>query len=555
MKCSSRVEARPGEAAPLVELHRDVEEAARALLPDTDISGQRPALERPPKPDLGDYSSNAAMLFAAAAGEAPRDLAGRLSDQLASRLGDSADRIEVAGPGFINLFMSDSWYRRSLERLAAAPAAVERAPQTERVLVEFVSANPTGPLTAAGGRHAAYGDSVARMLEATGHEVQREYYVNDAGSQIERFAESVAARMRRADPPDDGYEGEYVSELARQLADEGIDASDLEAVARRAVERMVELIGETLRRYGIEFDVWFSERSLHDARAVDAAIDALRESSHVYESEGALWLRTTEFGDDKDRVLVRSGGEPTYFAADIAYHRDKLKRGAQRLIDVLGPDHHGYLARMRAAIEALGGNPESFEAKVIQLVNLVEGGERAQMSKRRGEFVTLDELIDDIGTDATRFFMLQRSHDTALDLDLELAREQSNDNPVYYVQYAHARIASILRKACEDGDGRAASPDPSSRTLALEPAERMLLKRMLELSDEVGEAAERRAPHRLCAYGGALAADFHAFYRDCKVIDAEGDGVEESRLALCLLTKQTIARTLDLLGIGAPERM
>ncbi|MGH2981247.1 MAG: arginine--tRNA ligase, partial [Solirubrobacterales bacterium] len=486
-------------------------------------------------------------------------VAERLRSELLQRLGERTEQVEVAGPGFINLFLSELWYREAIAGLVAAGenAGIREAGERERILVEFVSANPTGPLTAAGGRHAAYGDAVARLLESVGHQVEREYYSNDIGSQIDRFGHSIAAAISGEAPPEDGYEGDYVGELGTRLGGEGIDASDPDALARRGAELMIESIRESLRRYGIEFDNWYSQRSFEEGGAVAAAIERLKESGHTFESEGALWLRTTTFGDDKDRVLLRSDGEPTYFASDIAYHLDKLERGFGRLIDVLGADHHGYVARMRGAIEVLGSDPDAYEAPIMQLVHIVERGERAQMSKRRGEFVTLDELVDDIGVDATRFFLLQRSHDTTIDLDLELAREQSNENPVYYVQYAHARIASILRKAEEEGvDVEAAlAADLSAVSAPLEPTERVLVKRLLELPDEVTEAAERRAPHRLCAYLGTVAADFHAFYRDCRVVGAEGEGVQESRLALCVVAKRVIARSLGLLGISAPERM
>jgi arginyl-tRNA synthetase len=361
--------------------------------------------------------------------------------------------------------------------------------------------------------------------------------------------------MSDAELPEDGYEGEYIAELGERLAAEGVDPSDLGVVARRGTEVMLAEIRQTLERFDVRFDSWFSERSIQEDGRLADTLEQLRASGHAYESEGALWLRTTTFGDDKDRVLVRSSGEPTYFATDVAYHREKIARGFERLIDPLGADHHGYVPRMRAAIAALGADPDVYEVPIIQFVHLVEGGGRAQMSKRRGEFVTLGDLLDDIGADVTRFFMLQPSHDTTLDLDLELARRQSNENPVYYVQYAHARIASIMRKAGADGEARALAADPTVSAAALEPAERSLIKRLLELPGEVGEAAERRAPHRLCKYATDTAADFHAFYRDCKVVGAEGAGVEEARLALCLATKGTIARTLALLGIAAPERM
>ena len=317
---------------------------------------------------------------------------------------------------------------------------------------------------------------------------------------------------------------------------------------------MREAIAATLERFGVHHDTWSSERELYDSGRAKAALDELRESGHVYESEGATWLRSTEFGDDKDRVLMRSSGEPTYLAADIAYHRDKLAR-ADRLINVLGADHHGYVARMRAALAASGEDPDRFEALIMQLVHVIEGGERAQMSKRRGEFVTLDELIDDIGTDAARFLMLQRSHDTTVDLDLELARSQSQENPVYYVQYAHARIASILRKAGDEAVEAAVAEPGATLGAAAEPSERALIKRLLELPDEVRAAADLRAPHRLCAYAMATAADFHAFYRDCQVVGAEGEGVEAARIAVCVAAKRVIARTLDLLGVSAPESM
>ena len=434
---------------PIAGLRAAVDRAARSLR-DGESTGPEPTLERPPKPELGDYSSNAAMLLAAPMGENPRDVAHRLAAELGKQLGeDTVERIEVAGPGFVNLFLADEWYRRAMASLASAGERLGPEPTAtpERVLVEFVSANPTGPLHIGGGRHAAYGDSLVRLLEAVGHEVEREFYVNDAGGQIDRFAASIAARMRGEEPPEDGYEGAYVGELGERIAAEGIDPGDLEAVGRRGVELVLEIVRGTLDRFGVRFDNWFSERDLYSRGEVDAALAQLEREGHTYRSEDALWLRTTSFEDDKDRVLIRANGEPTYLAADVAYHWDKLERGFERLIDVFGADHHGYVARVRAAIAGLGADPDRFEVLIMRLVHIVESGERAQMSKRSGDFVALDELLDDIGADATRWFMLWRSHDTTVDLDLELARRQSNDNPVYYVQYAHARIASILRKA------------------------------------------------------------------------------------------------------------
>ncbi len=538
----------------IAELRAAVVRSARVLR-DGEPIGPEPTLDRPPKPDLGDYSSNAAMLLAAPLGEAPRDVATRLGAELERELGaeGSVDRVEVAGPGFVNLFLSDEWYRRAMARLGGAGKSLGPAPvdSPQRILVEYVSANPTGPLHVGGGRHAAYGDALVRLLRAVGHEVESEYYVNDAGGQVRRFAASIVALMTGEPLPEEGYEGAYVTELAERMRVEGIDPIDSEAVGRRGVELILEGVRATLDRFGVGFDSWFSERDLYAGGEVGAALEELERRGHAYRSDDALWLRSTEFGDDKDRVLVRADGEPTYLAADVAYHRDKLERGFEHLINVLGADHHGYAPRLRAAIAALGTDPGVLEALIMRLVHIVESGERAQMSKRSGDFVSLDELVDDIGVDAARWFMLWRSHDTTVDLDLELARRESSDNPVYYVQYAHARIASILRKAGGEA-GEAGAPTPGT---PLQPAERDLVKRLLEFPAEVREAAARRAPHRICAYSTAVAADFHAFYRDCQVVGAEGEGVERSRLGLCLLTQRTIAASLGLLGISAPEKM
>ncbi len=543
----------------IAELRGVVDEAARALR-----GGERtepaPTLDRPPNPEFGDYSSNAAMLLAGPLGDNPRAVAERLRGELEQRLGEagSVERIEVAGPGFVNLFLADAWYRRALAGLIDAGEGLGPPPlpeaERERILVEFVSANPTGPLHVGGSRGAAYGDTVVRLLEAVGHDVEREYYINDGGSQIARFGDSIAARMTGADLPEDGYEGGYVNDIAERLRSEGVDPDDPVAVGRRGVALVLDGVRESLERFGVRFDTWTSELSLYERGEVEQALGELEKRGHTYEHDGATWLRTSKFGDDKDRVLIRSDGEATYLTPDIAYHWDKLQRGFDRLIDVLGSDHHGYVPRMRAAITALGADPESFEALILNLVHLVEGGERARMSKRSGDFVTLDQLLDDIGTDAARWFMLWRAHETAVDLDLQLARSESNENPVYYVQYAHARIASILRKAGAAAEA-AARPGTDGAAAPLEPSEKALIKRLLEFPDEVREAATRRAPHRICAYSTAVAADFHAFYRDCQVVGAEGEGVERARLGLCLAAKRTIAAALGLLGISSPERM
>jgi arginyl-tRNA synthetase len=541
---------------PLGQLRAELSAAASRLRePDGELQA---VVERPPRPEFGDYSTNLALLLAPTLKAPPREVAERIGADLRERLGTALDRAEVAGPGFLNLFLSDEWFRRALAGIRARGdefgAGVVPDEARERILVEFVSANPTGPLTVAGGRHAAYGDSLARVLEFAGHGIEREYYVNDWGTQVRRFGESIAARITGTSVPEGGYEGDYVRELAEQARAEGIDPGDVDALARRGVELMMERVRATLERFRVHHDRFFSERSLHESAAVGRGIAELAERGHVYEHEGATWLRTTTFGDDKDRVLLRSSGEETYFAADIAYHQDKRGRGYDRIVNLLGADHHGYMGRMLALFEALG-DAGRLEIVIMQLVQVVERGERAQMSKRRGDFVTLDELIDDIGVDAARFFLLQRSPDTPLDLDLDLAREHSQENPVYYVQYAHARIASILRNAGEERLAGARAADLEAGTGSLEPAERALVKRLLALPDEVREAAERRAPHRLTGHAHAIASDFHAFYRDCRVVGAEGDGMEEWRLSVCLETQRAIARVLGLLGVDAPERM
>jgi arginyl-tRNA synthetase len=545
-----------GSGGPVQHLRDVVAEAAASV---RGSAGEAPAasLERPPRAEFGDYSTNVALLLAPALKAPPREIAEAVGESLSAGLGDVLERVEVAGPGFLNVFLADSWFRRALvqvlEQGERFGAGVVPESRRERILVEFVSANPTGPITAATGRHAAYGDSLSRVLELGGHTVEREYYVNDYGTQIELFGKSIAARMRGEEPPEEGYKGQYVVELARRLAGEGLDPSDEEAVTRRGIDLMLEQIRATLERFRVRFDRFSSERKFHDEGKLEAAIGALG-SELLYESDGATWLRTSSFGDDKDRVLRRSTGETTYFASDIAYHADKRERGYDRLINVLGADHHGYVARMKAAFAALG-EPDRIELVIMQLVNIVERGERAQMSKRKGEFVTLDELIDDIGVDAARFFLLQRSHETTLDLDLDLARERSQENPVYYVQYAHARIASILRNAGEERLRQAESADLTAGRAPLEPAERALVKRLLELPEEVLLTGERRAPHRLTAYGHDLAADFHAFYRDCRVVGAEPAELEDFRLRLSAATESVIARVLDLLGVDAPEQM
>jgi arginyl-tRNA synthetase len=537
------------ELDPTAVLRRAIADSAAELHPGIPA----PTLERPPRAEFGDYSTNAAMLAAPLLGAPPREVATDLARGVEGRLGEGLERVEIAGPGFLNLYLSEAWMRAAVEQVRQHGRRFGSGVATRpvSVLVEFVSANPTGPLTVASGRHLAFGDSLARVLEFAGHRVSREYYLNDAGAQIDLFGASIAARIAGTDVPAGGYEGDYVVALGERIAAESPDP-DAALLRSRGVELMLESIRETLTRARVRFDIWSSEQELHDADAVESAIADLRDRRLVYDSDGAVWLRTSEFGDDKDRVLIRADGAPTYFAADIAYHRDKLQRGFDLLINVLGADHHGYIDRMRAAIVALGAPGEAFEAPIMQMVNLVEAGERARMSKRRGDFAKLDDLLDDIGTDATRFFMLMRSHDTPIDIDLELARAHSSDNPVYYAQYAHARICSLFRAAAERG-GRGDDDVPAPGG-SLEPAERALIARLLEMPEQINRAATRREPHGIATYVREVAADFHAFYRDARVVGA-GPGLEPARLAVCAAARDVIATLLDLLGVEAPEEM
>ena len=537
---------------PVAQLSSAVEETASNLAGNGSLAAAR--LDRPKKADFGDYSSNAAMLLAPTLGEQPRLVAERLGDALGERLGDAVERVEVAGPGFLNLFMADGWYLEALAGMLEAGADFGQDDSGERVNVEFVSANPTGPITVASARHAAYGDSLSRVLERAGNEVEREYYINDTGTQVRLFGESIRARARGEEPPEAGYLGEYVTELAGRI-DAAADA-DPDELARRGIELLLAGVRATLERFRVSMEEYFSERSLHESGAIEDALRRLEEQGHVYEHEGALWLRTSSFGDDKDRVLRRSNGEYTYFGSDIAYHLHKLGREYDRAIDVWGADHHGYIGRLRAAWQALGGDPDRFEIVIMQLVSLTESGERVKMSKRAGAIATLDDLLDDIGVDAARWFLVSRSHDTTLDLDLDLARRQSQDNPVYYVQYAHARIASILRKAGEERVEAALAADLRVSDERFHPSARALVKKLLELPGEVREAAERRAPHRLTTYATETAQDFSAFYRDCRVVGAAAEGGDEdARLAICVMAKRVLAQSLDLLGVEAPGSM
>ena len=500
---------------PIASLTRAVSEAV-----GTDV-----VLERPSDPQHGDYATNVALRLAGVRRQPPREVADELATAL--RELDGVAAVAVAGPGFLNLTVDDVWLAHGLEAVLAAGRSFGSgsADTPERIQVELVSANPTGPITVASARNGAYGDAVARLLAFAGHDVEREYYYNDAGAQMDLFRASVEAARSGAATPDGGYQGAYVAELAQVEGD--------------PVPRMLEEIEASLERFRIHFDT-FERQSVVEAEAPEAI-----ELLDTYEADGAVWARTTAHGDDKDRVVVRSNGEPTYFAFDAAYIRRKYARGFDRLVYVLGADHHGYVARLQALAEMLGHPRETVEVLVYQLVNLTRGGEAARMSKRRGDVVFLDEFVDEIGVDAARWYLLSRGHDQPIDIDVDLAAERSQKNPVYYVQYAHARIAGVLRNA---GD---ATPTPEP-AVALAVEERELVKRLLDLPAVVREATARRAPHAIPTYAIRVADDFHRFYHEHKVLGSEA---EPFRLALCTATQAIVATSLDLLGIEAPERM
>jgi arginyl-tRNA synthetase len=499
-------------------------------------------LDRPADASHGDYATAVALSLAKPLKQSPRMIAEGIAERIDSPYIESA---EVAGPGFINLRVQPVWYRHVVERILEEGEGYGggAAANPQRVQVEFVSANPVGPLTVGSARNAAYGDALARMFQFAGHEVSREYYFNDAGRQIELFGKSLRARARGEELPEDGYQGEYIAGLAKEL---GLDPDDeVETWARVGTEAMMAHIRQTLDRFRVSFDSWFLERSLYEDGSVERAIEKAREAGATYEKDGALWLRTSELGDDKDRVLIRSNGAPAYIAGDLAYTVSKLERGFDTAVYVLGADHHGYIGRLKATARVLGYDPDRIDIQIYQLVSL-RGG---KMSKRAGRIVTLDDLIDAIGVDAARFVLVQRSHDQAVEVDLDLLVQQNSENPVFYVQYAHARIASILRNA--GGLAQGATPAESWRP---EPAEAELIKALAEFPDLVAEAADRRSPHRIVTYVQDTAKVFHQFYKQCRVIGAEPE-VEQSRLALCHATRQVLATGLDLVGVEAPDQM
>jgi arginyl-tRNA synthetase len=498
-----------------------------------------PEILAPKQKEHGDFATNVALTLAKRAGRAPREVAAAILDALPVG-GDLIERAEIAGPGFLNLFV-------------------------RRVQVEFISANPTGPLTLGHARNAVIGDALARLLAFTGWTVEREYYFNDAGGQMDRFGSSVEARYlqaagREAEVPEDGYHGAYIAELAADIfAAEGSGLADLppdERFVRLRAEgarRVLEWIRASLDRFGVAFDVFFSEQLLQDRGEIQAAVERLRERGHTYEADGALWFRATAFGDDKDRVVIRSDGSHTYLGADIAYIVDKYGRGFDRLVYVLGADHHGTVARLKGAAEALGFDPGWMEILIYQWVSFLRGGEPVAMSKRAGTFIALDELIDEVGADAARFTLLTHSNDSTMSFDIEAVQRQTMDNPVYYVQYAHARLASILAKAQREGVPQKPVGETDLSLLAHE-AELDLLRAIAELPQQIATAAELRAPHRLSHAAQELAARIHRFYTECRVVSDDA-ALTRARLWLAAGAKRSVAILLDLMGVSAPESM
>ncbi|BEL11574.1 arginine--tRNA ligase [Actinoplanes sichuanensis] len=520
-------------------------------------------VERPRNPEHGDYASNLAMQMAKKAGVAPRELATALAEELGRR--DEIAAVEIAGPGFLNIRLENAALGAFAGLVLSAGAEYGRntALAGEKVNLEFVSANPTGPIHLGHTRWAAVGDSLRRVLSAAGAEVTSEYYINDAGAQVDRFARSLFAAANGEPTPEDGYVGDYITEIAKEItdADPGLvgqpAAQALPIFLARGYELMLKEIRESLERFGVHFDVWFSEQTLHNGGAVEHAIDELRKQGHIFEDGGAIWLRTTDFTDDKDRVLIRSNGEKTYFAADAAYYINKRERGFDRCIYLLGADHHGYIGRLKAIAACAGDDPaKNIEILIGQMVNLVRGGQPVRLSKRAGNIITLDELVEAVGPDAARYSLARSSTDSMLTLDIEEITKHSNDNPVHYVQYAHARICSLLKNAEDKKVARGEDYDPA---LLSHERERNLLKTLGDFPGVVATAAELREPHRIAVYlEERVATDYHRFYDACQVLPKGDEPASEfagPRLWLMEATRTVLANGLDLLGVSAPERM
>ncbi|STC70203.1 arginine--tRNA ligase [Corynebacterium pilosum] len=527
---------------------------------DSSVVPETVTVERPRNPEHGDYSSNIALQVAKKAGTNPRELAGWLAQALIDD--DGIDSAEVAGPGFINLRLAaaaqGSIVTEVLEKAEAYGHIDVYA--DEKINLEFVSANPTGPIHLGGTRWAAVGDSLGRVLGAAGADVTREYYFNDHGEQINRFARSLVAAAKGEPTPEDGYGGDYIHEIAQAVVDkrpdalDGTDAEVEETFRAEGVEMMFEHIKQSLHDFGTDFDVFFHENSLFESGAVDQAVNKLKENGNLYEADGAWWLRSSNFGDDKDRVVIKSDGNHAYIAGDIAYVADKFDRGHTLAIYMLGADHHGYIARLRAAAAALGYNPEQVEVLIGQMVNLVKNGKAVRMSKRAGTVITLDDLVDAIGVDAARYSMVRSSVDSSLDIDLDLWASQSSDNPVYYVQYGHARLCSIKRKADEAG----VITEGADLALLTHEKEGDLIRTLGEFPAVIKAAAELREPHRVARYAEELAGVFHRFYDACQILPKAGESAEpihSARLALAAASRQVLANALGLVGVTAPERM
>lgn len=519
-------------------------------------------LEVPPQKEFGDFASNFAMQSARSLKCNPRIVAQAVIDNL-----DCAyvDRAEIAGPGFINFYLKDNWLSDMFANIVKAGENYGNltAPTKEKIQLEYVSANPTGPLHVGHGRGAAVGSSLANLMKAAGYDVTREYYINDAGNQINNLAASVNARYLEAygidvEFPENGYHGHDIIETAERIkriyGDKFLHMDEdkrIEEFRTIALKEKLAALKEDLEAFNVTYDVWFSEQTLHDGNKIKEACDLLTERGYMYEKDGALWLKATEHGDDKDRVVIRDNGVPTYFAADIAYHRNKFERGFDRVINLWGADHHGYIARMKAAVGALGYNPDQLEILILQMVSLYRNGELVKMSKRTGQSVTLNELIEEVGTDAARFFFVMRSIDSQLDFDLTLATEKSNENPVYYIQYAHARICSIFRQLKEAGIEEAADAD---YTLLADPTETELIKKLGEYPELIASAAKERAVHRVAHYVHELAGLFHSFYNQCRILGVDPE-VQQARIKLVKATQHVLRHALNILGVSAPERM
>jgi arginyl-tRNA synthetase len=546
-----------------------IERAVRKAVDEGAIPPVEPGrieLERPKRKEHGDWASNVALSVASRLEMNPREVAETIAGSI-EPAPEVISKVEVAGPGFINFHMSPAFIRNVLFEVSEKGALFGGSSigAGRKVQVEFVSANPVGPLHVGHGRWAALGDSLANVMSHAAYDVEREFYVNDYGTQMQKFGHSISARYLELlgkvnEMPEDGYAGRYIIELAERIVaehgDEYLELSEeerTETFIEMEYPVMLDHIRSTLERMDVLFDVWFSERELYRKGEVEKTTGLLEAEGKAYRDEGALWLRTSEFGDEKDRVLVRSSGEPTYFASDIAYHRDKMTRGFDLVIDIWGADHHGYVPRMKAAMDAMGYGADRLEVILGQLVKLFRGGEPVRMSKRTGEVITLDELLDEVTPDAARYFFLQRSQDSQLEFDIELAKRESPENPVYYVQYAHARICSILRYAGESGVD---TSDPSHEELALleTESEMDLLRKLAELEELVEFCAERRVPHRLTGYAEELASLFHGFYRDCRVV-TEDERLTRARLFMVRAVRQVLEIVLGLIGVGAPEKM